>query len=77
MLKSHDVNATVVLSAERSELGNRSRDLARRLHEIEQFLAARNVPREAFVLRVRAESGRGGEVAVSFARPGEVLHENR
>lgn len=77
LLKSHDVNATIVLSAERSELGGNSRDLARKLHEIEQFLAARSVPREAFVLRVRAESGRKSEVSVSFARPGEVPNESR
>ena len=77
LLKSHDVNATVILSAERSELGENSRDLARKLHEIEQFLIARSVPREAFVLRVRAESGRDGQLSVSFARLGEVPNEGR
>lgn len=71
LLKNHDVNATLALAAERVALSGTGHELVRKLHDIEQFMLARGVPREAFVLRVLLQGDRTGNLTVTFSRAGE------
>jgi hypothetical protein len=78
ILKSHDLNATVSLSIDRSVILESSARIKRavaRAESIERFLKTAGVKEEAFQIRLVFEGGDAEQVSVSFIQPSEASHE--
>lgn len=80
LLKSHDLSATAVISVSRSSLEQSAasaRTLGLKLEQLEQFLLARGVPRDAMKITVTTDGGDERGVKFTIVRAGEAGNDTQ